>query len=423
VSPRSRLLAGFHATGGRADLAEHLRLWGPPPRPGGAEFIAAIEAAGLTGRGGAAFPTARKLRTVAAARKRAVVVANGGEGEPTSAKDRALLTLAPHLVLDGAGLAADAVGADEINVCVHDEETADLLRRAVAEREAAGLQWTPVRVHRMPGHYVASEETALVRWLDGGPALPTFTPPRPFEKGVAGRPTLVDNVETLAHTALIARYGPQWFRSAGAPDAPGTALFTTDGAVNRPGVYELPLGTPLTEVLRAAGGPSRELQAVLAGGYGGGWLAPAALGTPATQARLAAQGAALGPGIIVALPAGTCGIAETAAILGWLADQNAGQCGPCMFGLPAIADDFAALTHRPGGHRIRQRLERRLGVLPGRGACRHPDGAVRLARSALRVFAGHLERHETGSGCFTATAVSMFPLPHRDPQAAERSAS
>jgi NADH:ubiquinone oxidoreductase, NADH-binding (51 kD) subunit len=116
----------------------------------------------------------------------------------------------------------------------------------------------------MPDNYVASEETALVRWLNGGPARPTSTPPRPFEKGVAGRPTLVDNVETLAHMALIARHGAEWFRSAGAPEAPGTALFTIDGAVTRPGVYELPLGTPLTEVLRAAGGPARELQSVLA---------------------------------------------------------------------------------------------------------------------------------------------------------------
>lgn len=423
MSPASRLLAGFHATGRPADLAEHLRLWGPPPRPGSTEFIAAVDASGLTGRGGAAFPTARKLRTVAGARKRAVVVANGGEGEPTSAKDRALLSLAPHLVLDGAGLAADAVGADEINVCVHDRETAAVLRRAVAERAAAGLQRIRTHVHQMPDHYVASEETALVRWLNGGPALPTSTPPRPFEKGVAGRPTLVDNVETLAHTALIARYGAQWFRTAGDPEAPGTALFTIDGAVTRPGVYELPLGTPLTEVLRAAGGPARELQSVLAGGYGGGWVTPAAFGTPATQARLAAQGAALGPGIIVALPAGACGIAETAAILGWLAGQNAGQCGPCMFGLPAIAADFAALAHQPATGRVRQRLEGRLAVLPGRGACRHPDGAVRLARSALRVFAAHLDRHEASNGCFAASAASLFPLPRTNRDPGDRRAS
>jgi len=410
MSAPYRLLAGYQATGRPADLDEHLRFWGSRPRLGSAAFLDILDASGLTGRGGAAFPTARKMRTVAAHRKKAIVVANGGEGEPTSAKDRTLLKIAPHLVLDGAELAAAAVGADEINVCVHDEATFRALRQAVADRSAAGLAEIGIQVHNMPGHYVASEETALVQWLNGGPALPTATPPRPFEKGVKGRPTLVDNVETLAHTALIARYGADWFRTAGAREAPGTALFTVSGCVAEPGVYEFALGTPLSEVL-SAGNPIEDIQAVLAGGYGGGWLPPSALATPATQARLTAQGAALGPGILFALPAHACGIAETAAVLQWMADQNAGQCGPCMFGLPAIAADFTALTHQQSTGRIRQRLQERLAAVAGRGACRHPDGAIRLARSALSVFTTHLNRHDRRGPCLAAAGRRLVPTP------------
>lgn len=407
----SRLLACFQHKGRPTDLAEHLRLLGPLPQLSPAALLAAVEKSGLTGRGGGAFPTGRKLRAVAAGRKKAVVVVNGGEGEPLSLKDRTLLSVSPHLVLDGATLAAQAVGADEINVCVHDPAIARDLGLALADRRTAGQLPIPVRVHQIPGHYVASEETALVRRLNGGPALPAFTPPRPFERGVRGRPTLVDNVETLAHIALIGRYGADWFRTVGTPEAPGSALFTVGGCVAEPGVYELALGTPLSGVLAAGGGPLNDLQAMLVGGYGGGWLPRTALTTPATQQRLADQGAALGPGIIFALSTRACGIAETAAVLQWMAAQNAGQCGPCMFGLPAIAADFTALAHQRGTGRVRPRLEKRLAIVAGRGACRHPDGAVRLAWSALRVFAHHLDEHDRHGPCLAASRPPQLPLP------------
>lgn len=406
----SRLLAPADYIQGPVDLARHLQLLQPLPDLDQTALLAEVEASGLTGRGGAAFPTATKMRTVAAARGRAVVVGNGGEGEPLSRKDRTLLSLVPHLVLDGATLAAHAVGAGEINICVHDLAIARQLRHAVADRQSADLLRAPIRVHDLPGHYVASEETAVIRSLNGGPALPAFTPPRPFEKGVRGRPTLVDNVETLAHIALIARYGADWFRTVGTTEAPGSALFTITGCVVQPGVRELALGTPLNQVLAAAGGPLDDIQAVLAGGYGGGWLPASALATPATQRHFTAQGAALGPGIIHALPTRACGIAETAAVLRWLAQQNAGQCGPCMFGLPAIADDFACLaTGVSDIGRVRHRLQDRLNTIAGRGACRHPDGAVRLARSALQVFAGHLDQHQRHGPCMSAHRSFLVP--------------
>lgn len=419
-----RLLAGYHALGRPAGLGDHLARHGAPPLDGaGAALIQAVEESGLTGRGGGGFPTGRKLRSVAAGRRSAVVVVNAAEGEPASGKDRVLLTIAPHLVLDGAALAAEAVGAREIIVCVHADRDpgeapadggstlASAVRRAVAEREEARLAPVPIRVTAVPPRYVASEETSLVRWIDAGDARPSFTPPRPFERGVGGRPTLVSNAETYAHIALIARYGPDWFRSCGSPEAPGTALFTVSGAVARPGVVEAPLGTPVGEVLRLAGGPSEPLQAVLAGGYGGTWLPPELLDIPTTPSAFRAAGLALGPGILVALPERVCGVAESARVLSWLAAETAGQCGPCVHGLPAIAADFAEIAACRVSTELYRRLDRRLSVVTGRGACHHPDGAVRFAASALRVFGRHLRVHARAGGCLYAQWPSVLPIP------------
>ena len=417
TAPALRLLSTYQALGRPADLRDHLSQYGPPPFPElgsrdriGEWLIRVLEQAGLTGRGGGAFPTARKIRSVAASGRPAAVVVNAAEGEPLSGKDRLLLTVAPHLVLDGAALAAQAVGAHRIIVCVHDgADTAVRAEAAVAEREQARLAPVPIEVHRVPGRYVASEETALINHINGGPAKPTFTPPRPYERGVDDRPTLVCNAETYAHIALIVRYGAEWFRACGTVDAPGTALFTVSGAVSRPGVVEAPSGTSVADLLRMAGGPAEPLQAVLTGGYGGTWLPLKRVRTPTTPAAFADVGAALGPGIIVALPTRACGVAESARILRRLAAETAGQCGPCVFGLPAIADDFAAIAASQADITVHRRLRQRLSVIPMRGACRHPDGAVRFAASALRVFELHLVAHERAGGCVFARQASVMP--------------
>ncbi|MEV5952955.1 NADH-ubiquinone oxidoreductase-F iron-sulfur binding region domain-containing protein [Streptomyces sp. NPDC051987] len=414
----SRLLHGWYATGRAADLDEHLHRYGPPPFPRTADaadrLVRAVEDAGLTGRGGAAFPTGRKLRTVAAGRGTAVVVANGMESEPASRKDETLLDLAPHLVLDGAALAAVAVGADVAHLCLPRtrQDQAQALREAVEERRRRGLSPVPVLVHELPHHYVSSEETSLVRWLNGGDARPLATPPRPFEQGVGRRPTLIDNVETLAHLALIARYGPGWFRSAGRPDAPGTTLVTLSGALRTPGVYEVPMGRPLADVLDFAGGPAEPLGSVLLGGFFGSWLPAAqALRVPFAKQDLSPLGAGPGAGVIVALPVRTCGLAEAARVLGHLAAQSARQCGPCRLGLPAVAADFADLAWgRPTPESIR-RLEDRAGLLAGRGACRHPDGASRFAATALRVFAADVRHHLDLGPCAAAWDEPVLPVP------------
>jgi NADH:ubiquinone oxidoreductase subunit F (NADH-binding) len=394
-------------------LGAHDRTYGPV-RLRGETLITEVEQSGLTGRGGAAFPAGRKLRSVMArARRGTVLVANGMESEPASAKDASLLARVPHLVLDGIALAAAAVSADQAYLCVHRAAQAEALAAAAAER--SGRDPVPVTVTVVPGRYVASEASALVHHLNGGPAVPLFTPPRPSERGVAGRPTLVSNVETLANVALISRYGARWFRSLGAPATPGSALVTLSGAVPRPGVWEIALGTPLRDVLALSGAGADGIQAVLTGGYYGTWLAgPAALDAPASAAGLSSAGGSFGAGIMLVLPPGGCGLAETARVARYLAGQSAGQCGPCMYGLPEIATAlelvaFGGTSGRLGARALRD-LHQLPGLVAGRGACHLPDGVARLAASALRVFSGDVRRHERGP-CAGARGRPVFPVP------------
>lgn len=392
VTPR--LLAGARRDRKPASLAEHRRRHGTHDIDT-RSIVDVVDRSGLRGRGGAGFPTALKMQAVREAGGRAVVVANGAEGEPIAAKDKTLLAYVPHLVLDGATIAARAVRARDAFVAVPSSLLA-VVEAAVAERDDGRVRLQPVAV---PDTFVAGEETALVRFLNGGPALPTFTPPRPFERGVRGLPTLVLNVETLAHLALIARYGPGWFRSAGTDEQPGTTLVTVSGSVGRPGVAEIPIGYPLELLLHDVGGARGEASAFLIGGYFGTWVGADALDDIAlADVELERHRASLGARAIVVLPQGACGVRETARIARYLASQSAGQCGPCVHGLDAVASDLEELV-LPRRSVDRRRLERRLEMIAGRGACRHPDGAVRLVASGLRVFASDVERHLRGRPC------------------------
>jgi len=405
-----RLLASVGADDDQ--YAVHLDTWGALPDVSGAAIVEAVEASGLLGRGGAGFPTGRKMRTVAAgASRRPVVVANGAEGEPASGKDVLLLGRAPHLVLDGIQLAARAIGADEAHLAIHrGSPVAGVVRAALARRTATDT--VRLRLHEIPSRYVASEESALVHYLNGGEAKPTFTPPRPFEQGVARRPTLVNNVETLAHVGVIARRGAKWFREVGDADEPGTLLVTVsaDGVTRR--VAEVPTGTTIGAVADRAEVGRDGATAVLVGGYFGSWL-PAAYAwqLPLTHRAMRSAGAALGAGVVAILPPASCGVAETARVLGYLAAHNAGQCGPCLNGLPAIADALRRLASGAWDERWWPALERWLAVVPGRGACRHPDGAVRFASTALSVFAEDIASHRSGRPCPAASSSAWLPVP------------
>ena len=403
----SRLTIGWRDTGQAAALGEHVATYGPVPRidrRSRKDLIDQVVASGLTGRGGAGFPTGIKMRAVASKRGPAVLVANGMESEPASEKDQALLARAPHLVLDGIALAAEAVGAREAHLCLPRTRgwLIDCVMAAVEERRRDAIDPVPISVHDVPDNYVSSEETSLVHWLNGGEAKPTNTPPRPFERGVGKRPTLVDNVETLAHVALIARYGADWFRQAGRGGATGTLLTTVTGAVAEPGVYEIEAGAGVGDVLAMAG-TDVDAEAVLIGGYFGTWHDISEIaGLPLTSAGLRRAGGSPGAGVVFVLPPAACGLGEAARILRYLADQSAQQCGPCLFGLPAIAGDLAQLAAgQPEGDPLR-RMQRRFGQISGRGACRHPDGAVRMAASALQAFAADAHMHARQRPCLAS---------------------
>jgi NADH:ubiquinone oxidoreductase subunit F (NADH-binding) len=392
-------------------LDGHLDHFGPVPGDT-THLIADVYAAGLRGRGGAGFPTAVKM-TAVAERRRPTVVANGTEGEPASAKDKSLLTVAPHLVLDGAVLAARAVGAREVTVCMERTATVaiDSVNRALAERSRAGLDPVAIQLALTPDRYVAGEESALVHWLNGGEAKPTVVPPRPFERGVGGRPTLINNVETLAHVALIARHGPGWWRGVGTADDPGSALITLSGGVARSGVYEIPLGISLESVLRAAGASFPSTGAVLIGGYFGTWLpADRVAGVRLGSASLQQAGCSFGCGALAVLPASVCGLAEAARVARWLADQNAGQCGPCMFGLPAIAEAMEAVVAGERSGRAERLVARWTAMVKGRGACKHPDGAARFVESSMRTFASEVAEHRRRGPCPQAPPVLPVPV-------------
>jgi NADH:ubiquinone oxidoreductase subunit F (NADH-binding) len=387
-------------------LVGHLTRVGPLPDVDPGRLRASVTQSGLVGRGGAGFPTGRKLVTVAAG-GRSVVVANGAEGEPASAKDRFLLANAPHLVLDGIQVAARAAGSRRAFIYAPQDLLDDVIAPALRERRDR----VQVRMVASPDAFLSGEESAVVSAVQGGPAIPVTTPPRVFERGVKGRPTLVQNVETLCHLALIARFGAEWFRSVGSPEEPGTRLVTLSGAVNRPGVYEAEGGQTLEHVLSLGGGVRGPVQAVLVGGYHGGWV-PFERGDSTlrmTRRSLAPFEAAPGAGVVMALPRSVCGLQAGADIAGYLAGQGAGQCGPCLNGLPTLASTLRELAYGRPTPGLVAEVDRVAALVASRGACHHPDGTVRIVRSTLRTFGYEVSRHLQGHCSASEVTVERGP--------------
>jgi NADH:ubiquinone oxidoreductase subunit F (NADH-binding) len=412
-----RLLAGV-AEHGSVGLDAHLQIHGELPherrhRRREAPLIELVEQAGLRGHGGAGFPTARKLRAVAAAR-RAIVVVNAAEGEPASLKDRTLCQMAPHLMLDGAALAARAVGADEVLVCVCESSPAsiDSVGEAIVQRRELYGEQPAMKLSVVPGGYVAGQESALVNHLNGGPAIPKFTPPLPFEQGVRRRPTLVGNAETFAHVALIARHGADWFRRLGTSTQPGSALITLSGPVEHPGVYEIEHGASLASIVAAAGGLAKRPRAALVGGYAGTWIDGSLLkGVALSDEHLAPHGALLGAGVVALLSEDACPVAEIVRVATWLADEGAGQCGPCVNGLDALAGTLQEMLAGTAEGNSAKRIDRLAALTSRRGACGHPDGAVRFVLSSLQTFGEEFADHARHGPCEACGAPAELALP------------
>ena len=351
-------------------------------------LLALLDAVNLTGRGGAAFPLAAKIRGLRTGTE-PVVVVNGIEGEPASAKDAVLLGRVPHVVFDGAAVLAAAVGASRVLVAIASSGQAPGLLRALAERPDRAL----FQLHGVEDRFVAGESRALISALNGGPAVPPGRLVLPTVRGVGGAPTVLANAETFAQLAVVSRIGPAAFSEVGTASEPGTTLLTVTGAVARPGVLEIPLGTSLGAVAAAVGAEPSD--AVVIGGYHGAWLRydPE---LELSRAGLAAAGGTLGAGAVIFVGRQTCALAELARVARWLAAQSAKQCGPCAFGLPALAADVRALQSGTGDAEL---FARHAGQVAGRGACAHPDGAVRFIASGLRVLTEEMGVHRAYGGC------------------------
>ncbi|MGK4578911.1 NADH-ubiquinone oxidoreductase-F iron-sulfur binding region domain-containing protein [Kitasatospora sp. HPMI-4] len=412
----ARLTAGLDRLQ-RLDLAAHTRVHGPLPHATRDALMALADGIDLRGRGGAGFPFARKARAALAGADRTgaplVVVVNGTEGEPPSAKDRMLLARLPHLVLDGACLAAAAFGAEELVIGVAAGGPGEVsIPAALAERRDLPC---PARTVCLPERFVSGQAGALIRGVNGLPAVPPPLKARAADGGtggVRGRPTLLSNAETWAQLALAARLGPDAYAAAGTAGEPGTLLLT----VNRPEaeqlVVEAPVGSRLGTVLAGCGAAPGT--GVLVGGYHGAWLRPRdAVDAPLSRAGLAELGGTLGAGAIVPLPADTCPLGEVARVAAWLAAESAGQCGPCKRGLPDAAEALGALAAGAADPAAAEAARYALAAAQGRGACAHPDGTARFVLSALDVFADDVAAHFSGPGCGRPVR-GVLPLPREE---------
>ena len=382
----ARLLAGA-TRGRRADLAAHRAVHGDQRFHDLAGLTTLADQVRLLGRGGAAFPVAAKLRAMPRGSATHVLV-NGSESEPASRKDRTLMQVAPHLVLDGALVVARALGTSRITILVHDPAAGSSLTAAARERRDARR----IRVVVRDGGFVSGEVRAAIRGLDGGPAVPPGRRVLPHEHGVRGAPTFASNVETFAQLALLAALGADRFASVGSPAEPGTALLTLAGDVPHAGVVEVPTGLPLAALLPDQ---QAEPRPVLVGGYHGSWVTDVD-GLEVSRPALRAAGHPLNAGVVARLSHATCALAEVVAVGSWLARQSSGQCGPCFFGLPTVAQDLHRLLR---GEDARPGLSRRVALQPGRGACAHPDGTATFVRTALATMTVEIDAHLRHGSC------------------------
>jgi NADH-quinone oxidoreductase subunit F len=389
-------------------------------------LIDEVEAAGLRGRGGAGFPTGVKWRTVAAYQSSlepTTVVVNAAEGEPGTFKDRTILRLNPYEVIEGAAIAARAVGATSVIVALKRRFTveADRVRRAVAEMAAAGwLGDLPVEVFRGPEEYLYGEETALMEVLDGRPPFPRIAPP--FRRGVddvvetkadatsesglsahvemAGpgedaAPTLASNVETLANVPKIIARGKDWFRTEGTEQSPGTIVVTVTGDIRRAGVAEVLMGTTLREAIDLiSGGPREErtIKAVMSG-VSNNVITPDLLDTPLTYEDFRAAGTGLGSASFIVFDDEADMVAVAAGASRFLAIESCGQCEPCKLDGLQLADHLTTLVRNDGAQVDLDLVRKRIGTVGDRARCALAGQQQAVVGSILDAFGVEFDAH------------------------------
>ena len=391
-------LPAWFARGGGEGLAKALR------EP--AAVISEIEQADLRGMGGAGFATHRKWAPVAAAPEGdKYVICNGNEDEPGTFKDRFLLEHTPHQVIEGALIAAVATRANHVVLYINPHQT----RALAIVREAVG-QWHgherfkaietllggPLSLVVVPssGLYIGGEETAVIATVEGGFPFPRRKPPFPAEQGVRGAPTVVNNTETLAHLPGILRNGASWYRDLGLGSASGTKLFSLSGDVLRPGLYELPMGTSLQELVFDHGAgmlQGKEFKAVFTGGPSNTLLTRSDLDVPLDFDSVRQRRSRLGTGAMIVVSEGTSIVRKVAEYVNFFAQGSCGQCPPCKGGTFQLARVLNRIDTGGGVHSDLESLANLCRLLPGSGRCGLIDGAVTVVESSLHHFSHEYE--------------------------------
>lgn len=366
----------------------------------GPEIVRRLADSGLRGRGGGWFPAARKWQAVTSealgpftgAGRTPVVVANGAEGEPGSIKDRHIMNTRPGDVLEGLRLASQAVGAGEAYVYLKGSfaRPADALEQAL---RAAPLDGLRVEIRRGEDSYVAGEETALLESLEGRRAWPRPKPPLPFASGLFGRPTLVQNVETLARVPMAVA-DPAAFRAS------ETTLVSLWGHVRRPGVYEVRLGTPLAQIVEREGcGAVDGVGMLFPGGPSAAPLDAAAAGTPLDPAALRAAGSGLGTASLLVVGRSVCPVGVAASLAAFFERESCGQCPPCTLGTARLAD----ILRRVEGGAARAAdlgfLAEAAGFMSDHGYCAHSRTAASAVRGLLARFKDDVDAHIAARRC------------------------
>jgi NADH-quinone oxidoreductase subunit F len=400
-------LEQYRRRGGYQALAQALK--NPPDA-----VIDVVSAAGLRGRGGAGFPTGKKWQlTRESPGETRYLVLNGGEDEPGSKKDRVLLEHVPHLVLEGVILGAYAIGAGKAYLYINTRyDTASArISQALAEAKASGYWGINVlgsdyslelELITAPHNYVAGEDTAVLEVIEGKKPLPRQKPPFPVTVGLFGKPTAVNNVETLANIAPIVRHGAAWYRGFGTAESPGTMIFSLGDDVNRPGVYELPFGTPLRFLIEECGGGIKggdKIKAIMPAAPSSAFLPPDKIDTLLDHNSMRDAGSALGCGVVKLIPEGSCIVEELLKIADFFAAESCGQCPACRMETSTLAMLMKKVQAGQGGQSILEQFGKILAFNKGKGFCNLIAMPGPPIESAIALFPHDFEAHLTTGKC------------------------
>lgn len=365
------------------------------------EIINTLQAADLRGMGGAGFPTYRKWQAVAdQISEEKYILCNGNEDEPGTFKDRRLLKETPHQIIEGALIAAIAIKANHVYLYInpHQKEAVIAMTTAVEQwlnhplfKEIEAYLKTPIelKVVHSSGRYIGGEETAIISTVEGGFPFPRQKPPYPFESGVYGKPTLINNVETFATTTHILKNGAKWYNDLGIGNASGTKLYSLSGDVLKPGLYELPMGTTLRELVFTHGGgmlSSSPFKAVFTGGPSNTLLTDEDLDVHMDFDSLKAKGSSLGTGAMIVISEGTSIVRKVAEYVDFFAAGSCGQCTSCKTGTYQLSRLLRRIDTGSGLQTDLRALESLCSLLPGSGRCALIDGAATVVSSSLQQF-------------------------------------